>query len=149
MSAKLSLCLLVGLTLLGCGGPRASGAPRWSMGEQPRWARFNPCPCLMSERFITSVELRPLDPNEPSTPPPALGLWERVAIERPLSAEARALLLTLRERGEEPVTLLVDIEARQKSIESHTLRVARLIALEPKGEERSDQRSPQEQAPAP
>lgn len=135
MSARLCLWMLVGCFLLGCGGPKTSSAPRWSTGEQLRWARFNPCSCLASERFITSVELRPLDPNEPSRLPPPLGLWERVAIERPLSTEARGLLVSLKERGERPVALWVDIGARQKTIESHTLRVARLIAPEPKEEE--------------
>lgn len=114
----------------GCGGAKTTDTPRWSSGERPRWARFNPCPCLGSEALITSVELRPLNPTNPSEPPPPLGRWERVALRRPLTPEARALFSTLQARGEVPLTLLIDVSAVElESIESHKLRVAQLIAL--------------------
>ena len=136
--------LTLTFTLSACGGDPKQQRPRWSSGEQLRWARLNPCACLASDQLITSVELRPLDQEDPSRPPPALGPWERVAIKPPLSAESEGLLSALRARQGAPLTLLIEVSSRQYiKLEGHTLRVAQLLARpEPPPEEAEAKEAP-------
>jgi hypothetical protein len=132
--SALYLALTLSLSLsssAGCGGQREVRGLEWSGGERLRWARFNPCACLNSERLITSLELRPIAQGEaPDGRDIGLERWERVALRRPLSPELLTMLKALKARGGAATQLLVNLSAQQTElIEGHVLRVVSSLSL--------------------
>ena len=132
MSAlSLTLALSVSFSSsAGCGGRREARGLEWSGGERVRWARFNPCACLNSERLITSLELRPIAQGE-AADGRDIGLerWERVALRRPLSPELLIIFKALKERRGAATQLLVNLSAQQtERLEGHVLRVVNSLA---------------------
>ena len=106
MLAVATLCALTFFTA--CGGPSRALKPLnpgWEKGELVRWVRFNPCACLTSEAYVTSLEVSAVELPEDQSIDPLTRRWERVLLRRPLSVEARELLIKLKAQGGRPLSL--------------------------------------------